>query len=108
MMSFLHPSFCQPLIFLLRIWQLGCIDGEVRLADGTNYTNGRVEICLKGDNMDLGLFLAAKNGPGSTFGCRKWTGLGSSFGKGGPLLAAKNGPWVQFWQPNMDPRSTFS
>ena len=25
-----------------------CEDGEVRLADGTHYTNGRVEICLSG------------------------------------------------------------
>ena len=39
---------------------LACRDGEVRLAEGFNVTNGRVEICIKqtwatvcGDSWDL-------------------------------------------------------
>ena len=48
----LHTVTCGIFLGMLSMYDVrmlaDCEDGEVRLADGTHYTNGRVEICISG------------------------------------------------------------
>ena len=36
-------------LFIHMIIKIGCVEGEVRLVGGSNYTEGRVEICMSNE-----------------------------------------------------------